>query len=48
MYREQGRWKNAEDLIVQVLETGQRLLGEHPDTLINMNNLASTYMNQGR
>jgi Tetratricopeptide repeat len=31
------------------MEMTKRLLGqEHPDTLSSMNNLASTYQNQGR
>ncbi|KAF2178893.1 TPR-like protein, partial [Zopfia rhizophila CBS 207.26] len=48
-YRNQGRWKEAEELELQVLETSKRVLGaEHPDTLISMNNLASTYRNQGQ
>ncbi|KAH8744696.1 hypothetical protein F5882DRAFT_313069, partial [Hyaloscypha sp. PMI_1271] len=39
-YRNQGRWKEAEDLEVQVMETSLRVLGaEHPDTLTSMNNL---------
>src|SRR5256885_4299742 len=42
-YRNQGRWKEAEELFVQVMETRKRVLGaEHPDMLISMNNLAST------
>jgi hypothetical protein len=33
-YRNQGRWKEAEDLFAQVMETSSRMLGdEHPDTL---------------
>ena len=37
------------ELEMQVVETGKRVLGEeHPDTLISMGNLASTYRNQGR
>jgi Tetratricopeptide repeat len=45
-YRKQGRWKEAEKLEVQVMETIKRVLGgEHPDTLISMGNLASTYRN---
>jgi hypothetical protein len=45
----QGRSKEAEELLVQVMETSKRVLGqEHPDTLTSMNNLASTYMSQGR
>jgi hypothetical protein len=48
-YRDQGRWKEAEELDVQVMETRKRVLGaEHPDTLTSMANLASTYRNQGR
>ena len=48
-YRNQGRWKEAEELFVQVMETSSRVLGlEHPDTLTSMANLASTYRNQGR
>jgi len=45
----QGRWSEAEELVVQVLETSKRMLGvEHPDTLTSMANLASTYQEQGR
>ena len=40
-YRNQGRWKEAEELDVQVIETRKRVLGQaHPDTLTSMNNLA--------
>jgi tetratricopeptide (TPR) repeat protein len=47
--RSQGRWKEAEELFVQVMETRKRVLGqEHPDTLMSMANLAVTYGNQGR
>ncbi|KAF2675782.1 kinesin light chain [Lentithecium fluviatile CBS 122367] len=43
-YRNQGRWKEAEEL-----DTGKRVLGEeHPYTLACMTNLALTYRNQGR
>ena len=43
-YWDQGRWEEAEELEVQVMETMQRVLGaEHPDTLTAMGNLASTY-----
>ena len=32
-----------------VMETRKRVLGEeHPDTLVSMNNLVSTYWSQGR
>ena len=48
-YRDQGRWKVAEELQVGELETTKRVLGEeHPFTLTSMANLASTYANQGR
>ncbi|KAK0302156.1 hypothetical protein LTR01_008923 [Friedmanniomyces endolithicus] len=48
-YRSQGRWKEAEELEVKVMETRVRVLGgEHPDTLNSMANLAATYWNQGR
>ena len=48
-YLNQGRWAEAEQLQVQVLETRKRVLGEeHPDLLASMGNLASTYWNQGR
>src|SRR2546423_15531309 len=48
-YWNQGRWKEAEDLGVQVMETRKRVLGqEHPNTLTSMANLALTYWNQGR
>ncbi|KAF2685426.1 TPR-like protein [Lentithecium fluviatile CBS 122367] len=46
--RSQGRWKDAEALEVQVMETSKTKLGiDHPETLISMANLASTYWNQG-
>jgi len=45
----QGRWKEAEELEVQVMETSLRVLGaEHPDTLTSMNNLSFTRKEQGR
>ncbi|KIL57586.1 hypothetical protein M378DRAFT_87700, partial [Amanita muscaria Koide BX008] len=49
-YRDQGRWKEAENLQVQqVMEARKEILGaSHPDTLTAMANLASTYRNQGR
>ena len=46
-YRSQGRWKEAEELFVQVMETRKRALGqEHPDSLTSMGNLASAFWNQ--
>ena len=50
-YSNQRRWKEAEELHVQVIETRKRVLGaEHPDTLASMANLAQIYhsQNQGR
>ncbi|KAK3351860.1 hypothetical protein B0H65DRAFT_137399 [Neurospora tetraspora] len=45
----QGGWEEAEKLFVQVMETRKPKLGaDHPDTLMSMANLASTYRNQGR
>ncbi|KAF7515022.1 hypothetical protein PCG10_004064, partial [Penicillium crustosum] len=44
-----GRWEEAEQLQVQVMETSKTKLGvDHPSTLTSMANLASTYSNQGR
>ncbi|QRV80912.1 nephrocystin-3 protein [Ceratobasidium sp. AG-Ba] len=49
VYRDNGRWKEAEVLDLQVLDARKKNLGEdHPLTLISMANLASTYWNQGR
>jgi tetratricopeptide repeat protein len=49
IYRYQGRWKEAEELNVQVMETRKRVLGEdHPDTLTSMVNLAFTLRSQSR
>ncbi|KAL8939769.1 MAG: hypothetical protein Q9211_002587 [Gyalolechia sp. 1 TL-2023] len=46
---EAGRWKEAEELEVQVLETKKRVLGEeHPSTLTSIANLALTYKHRGR
>jgi len=45
----QGRWKEAAELAVQVMETRSRVLGpEHPDTLRSMGDLAWTLSSQGR
>ena len=42
-FREQGRWKEAEELEVKVMETKKRILGQdHPDTLSSLANLAYT------
>jgi hypothetical protein len=47
-YCEQGRWKEAEELEIQVIEARKRILGlEYPDTLLAMGNLALAYSKQG-
>jgi tetratricopeptide (TPR) repeat protein len=44
-----GRYKEAEEQFVRVMETKKRVLSnEHPETLSSMINLASTYRDQGR
>ncbi|KAL8856804.1 MAG: hypothetical protein Q9178_006641 [Gyalolechia marmorata] len=43
-----GRWKEAEELEVQPMESRRVLGQEHPGTLISMNNSASIYWNLGR
>ncbi|KAG9119354.1 hypothetical protein FRC07_005660 [Ceratobasidium sp. 392] len=49
VYYESGRWQQAEQLQVQVVDARKQALGGlHPDTLRSMANLASTYWNQGR
>jgi len=48
-YSNQGRWKEAEKLQVQVMQMCKKILGEeHPDTLTSMVNLAATYRNKWR
>ncbi|MCJ1240826.1 hypothetical protein MMC14_008830, partial [Varicellaria rhodocarpa] len=48
-YWNQGRWKEAKKLEVQVMDMRKKLLGvKHPLTLNSMANLASIYWNQGR
>ncbi|KAF4474093.1 Kinesin light chain [Colletotrichum fructicola Nara gc5] len=48
-YRNQGRWKEAEELGVRVMEMRKRVLGEeHPDTMTSMNDLALIYEKQGQ
>jgi len=49
IYKDQGRWKEAEDLYVLVLRTMKRVLGgEHPDTLTTMSNLAFMWKDLGK
>jgi hypothetical protein len=39
-----GRFEEAEELEVQVMETSSRVLGEeHPHALLSIGNLAATY-----
>ena len=48
-YKNQGRWNEAEQLEIQVMDMRKKLLGaEHPHTLISIRNLACTYKDQGR
>jgi hypothetical protein len=48
-YRSQGRWKEAKELFVKVVETRKTVLGQgYPSTLTSMVNLAYTWKSQGR
>jgi hypothetical protein len=48
VYTLSGRWKEAEELELQVMETDKRVLGEeHLDTLTSIGNLALTYHDRG-
>jgi hypothetical protein len=48
-YRRQGRWEEAEQLEVQVMEMSKTKLGaDHPDTLTRMANLAFTLRSSGQ
>ena len=45
----QGRWKEAEELGVQVVDTRKRVLGqEHPDTLTSVADLTIILREQGK
>jgi tetratricopeptide (TPR) repeat protein len=47
--QQEGKWKEAEKLFLQVIEARRRVIGaEHPDTLRAVGNLAATYRKQGR
>lgn len=49
VYFDEGRWTEAEELQVRVMERSKTALGEeHPSTLTSMANLAATYRKQGR
>ncbi|EXA36844.1 hypothetical protein FOVG_12726 [Fusarium oxysporum f. sp. pisi HDV247] len=48
-YRRQGNLDQAEAVLLQLVNTKERVLGEeHPHTLASMNNLALTYIRQCR
>jgi tetratricopeptide (TPR) repeat protein len=48
-YHNEQRWKEAEELEVELVEISKRVLGaEHPSTLTSTANLASTCRNQGK
>ena len=47
-YSNLGKWNEAEQLDVQVLDMRKKLLGtDHPDTFTSMGNLANVYRNLG-
>ena len=47
VHTNQGRWKEAVELDIQVVEMRRKVFGaEHPDTLTSMGNLALVYTNQ--
>jgi len=49
IYMNLGRLNEAEELLVQVMETMIRVLGqEHPDTLAIMDKVAFIYNSQGQ
>ncbi|CAI6226687.1 unnamed protein product [Periconia digitata] len=49
LYIEEELWKEAETLLLQVINTLKtKLRADHSGTLTSMNNLASTYKHQGR
>jgi len=46
IYRNQGRWKEAEELHVKVMQMCKNILERSILNMISMGNLASTYRNQ--
>ncbi|KAG9085383.1 hypothetical protein FRC06_003637 [Ceratobasidium sp. 370] len=49
VYKENGRWKEVERLLTQVVDAQKQVGGErHPDTLTSMNDLAEVYGMRGR
>ncbi|KAM0270685.1 hypothetical protein ACHAPA_003160 [Fusarium lateritium] len=47
-YFSQGRYTEAQDMAIKVLEIRQEVLGEHPETIRSMADLGLTYYEQGR
>ena len=48
-YANKGKWSEAEQLEIQILDMRKKLLGaEHPNILESMTNLATTFLNQGK
>ena len=48
-YSDLGKWNEAEQLEVQVMDMNKKLLGaEHPHTLKSMANLSRTYSDLGK
>lgn len=49
VYSSQGKWTEAEELTIKMLETQKSILGEnHPDTSSTLINLAEIYNSSGR
>ncbi|KAM0245503.1 hypothetical protein ACHAP5_005310 [Fusarium lateritium] len=47
-YYAQGRYTEAQDIAIEVLEARQEVLGEHPETIRSMADVGVTYHEQGR
>jgi tetratricopeptide (TPR) repeat protein len=49
LYRDEGKYEQAEQLLTRVLAVRRRVLGEqHPHTLITMDFLAKVYASEGK
>ena len=49
LYSFQGRYPEAEPLLLEALDLYKQLLGDnHPDVALSLNNLAALYDSQGR
>jgi tetratricopeptide (TPR) repeat protein len=49
LYDSQGRYPEAEPLLLEALDLHKRLLGDnHPHVALSLNNLAALYDSQGR